>query len=294
MHPRIKSIKQLLNEMESRQYIADYELATAVYLSVVLNKALLLEGEPGCGKTDIARILSSILSTKLIRLQCYEGIDANQALYEWNYSKQLLAIRMAEKTNDSSLEKEIFSDDFLLKRPLLASITADDDMEPPVLLIDEIDRADEEFEGLLLEFLSEFQISIPERETIKAKRPPTVVITSNRTRELSDALRRRCIFAYLGYPPFEKELSIVRMKIPELSEEQGREICSFLQEVRNSPSVVKKPGVSETLDWARALLLLNVTTINEEAVKSTIGCIVKTAQDKKNLLSEVIAKGHYR
>ena len=283
----IKSVPHLVEEMGKQQYIVDTELATAIYLSLILQKPLLVEGEPGCGKTEISKILANIVSTDLIRLQCYEGIDANQALYEWNYPKQLLAIRMSEGHPDVKLGSEIFSDEYLLKRPLLSSIMRESNSPPPVLLIDEIDRADEEFEGLLLEFLSDFQISIPERGTIKAKDPPIVIITSNRTRDLSDALRRRCIYAYVGYPSLEKEFSIVKMKVPELGSNLSKQICSFMQNVRNMPTILKKPGVSETLDWARALLSLDIDQITEQSVRDTISCIVKTSEDKKRLGSEL-------
>ena len=225
------SVDAVLAAMENQSYVADQGLATAVFLAAKLGKPLLVEGEPGCGKTEIAKVLAAATGGELIRLQCYEGLDANAALYEWNYAKQLLTIRLHERDRAAGdLESEIFSERFLLRRPLLQVLTANGPV-PPVLLIDEVDRADEEFEGLLLEILSEYQVTIPELGTIKAKAIPLVVITSNRTRELSDALKRRCLYAYLGFPSLEKEVAILRRKVPGLEDGFARDIATFVQRV---------------------------------------------------------------
>ncbi len=271
--------EEVIEAFEKSEYVADGHIAMAVYLSVKLGKPLLVEGEPGCGKTDIARALSEALDTDLIRLQCYEGLDAEATLYEWNYPKQLLAIRLQEKQkNPSELEAEIFSEKFLLRRPLLKALNYDGP-RPPTLLIDELDRADEEFEGLLLEFLSEFQVTIPEIGTIRAKRVPFVVITSNRTRELSDALKRRCLYLYIDYPSWEKEFAILRRRVPELDEGLAQEVLSFIQRVRTEEEVLKKPGISETLDWVAALLALEVEHVDKKTLLETLGFVAKEVED---------------
>ena len=276
---------QVIQALGEQQYIADRPLAMAVYLAGELQKPMLVEGEPGCGKTDIARTLAAALDTKLIRLQCYEGLDARATLYEWNYPKQLLTIRIEEKRKDArELESEIFSEAFLLKRPLLEALTYEGP-RPPVLLIDEIDRADEEFEGLLLEFLSDFQITIPEIGTIRGKRVPFVVITSNRTRELSDALKRRCLYLYISYPSLEKEVAVLRRKVPTLGTRFAQEVAAFVQKVRAQEDFVKRPGVSETLEWASALLALSQTKLTRDIVEQTLGFLVKDAQDLQALQS---------
>jgi len=279
------SVDAVLAAMKNQSYVADQGLATAVFLAAKLGKPLLVEGEPGCGKTEIAKVLAAATGGELIRLQCYEGLDANAALYEWNYAKQLLTIRLHERDRAAGdLESEIFSERFLLRRPLLQVLTANGPV-PPVLLIDEVDRADEEFEGLLLEILSEYQVTIPELGTIKAKAIPLVVITSNRTRELSDALKRRCLYAYLGFPSLEKEVAILRRKVPGLEDGFARDIATFVQRVRAEEDLVKRPGIAETLDWAGALLALGQRGITREMVEQTLGFLVKDAHDIKALQS---------
>jgi len=278
-------VDAVLERFEGQQYIADRSIGMAVFLAVRMGKPLLVEGEPGCGKTEIARTLAAALETELIRLQCYEGLDADSTLYEWNHPKQLLTIRIEEARKDTkALEREIFSEEFLLKRPLLQALTHDGP-RAPVLLIDEIDRADEELEGLLLEFLSDFQITIPELGTIRAKRVPHVVITSNRTRELSDALKRRCLYLYIGFPSREKEVAILRVKVPGLGEQFAEEIAGFVQRVRAEDDFVKRPGISETLEWASALMTLGTTKLDREIVEQTLGFVVKDAQDLQTMQS---------
>jgi MoxR-like ATPase len=265
--------------LAGQNYIADRPLAMSTYLSGRLGKPLLLEGEPGCGKTELAKALASATAAELIRLQCFEGLDARSALYDWNYPKQMLTIRLHERDElPTAVEKEIFTERFLLRRPLLRALE-EKGPHRPVLLIDEIDRADEEFEGLLLEVLSDFQVTIPELGTIKARRPPMVVITSNRTRELSDALKRRCLYAFVDYPTFERESEILSVRVPGLGEQLSREIVTFVQRVRHEKDLVKRPGVAETLDWAAALLALHRDALDPEVVDETLGCLLKDAQD---------------
>lgn len=279
----LDGVDAVIEKFGGQQYIADRSIGMAVYLALQMQKPLLVEGEPGCGKTDIARILAASLEADLIRLQCYEGLDANATLYEWNYPKQLLTIRIEEARKEpKALEREIFSEEFLLKRPLLQALTHAG-ARPPVLLIDEIDRADEEFEGLLLEFLSDFQITIPEVGTIRAKQIPFVLITSNRTRELSDALKRRCLYLYIGYPDLEKEVAILRRKVPELGERFAQEVAAFVQRVRAEDDFVKRPGISETIEWATALMALGQTKLSRDIVEQTLGFLVKDAQDLQTL-----------
>jgi MoxR-like ATPase len=264
--------------LEQQVYIADAAIATALYLSMALGKPLLVEGPAGVGKTEIAKALANALGTKLIRLQCYEGLDATTALYEWNYPKQLLHLKLEESSTASEAEKEamIFSEAFLLKRPLLQAITEHE--RAPVLLIDEIDRSDEEFEAFLLEVLSDYQVTIPEVGSIKATHRPHVVLTSNRSRDLSDALRRRCLYHWIDYPSLEKELEIVRAKVPGVSEELSSEVASVMQATRTM-SLSKIPGVAETLDWANALVALQAQKLNEEIVAETLGCFLKDEGD---------------
>jgi MoxR-like ATPase len=264
--------------LEQQVYIADAAIATALYLSMALGKPLLVEGPAGVGKTEIAKALANALGTKLIRLQCYEGLDATTALYEWNYPKQLLHLKLEESSTASEAEKEamIFSEAFLLKRPLLQAITEHE--RAPVLLIDEIDRSDEEFEAFLLEVLSDYQVTIPEVGSIKATHRPHVVLTSNRSRDLSDALRRRCLYHWIDYPSLEKELEIVRAKVPGVSEELSSEVASVMQATRTM-SLSKIPGVAETLDWANALVALQAKKLNEEIVAETLGCFLKDEGD---------------
>jgi MoxR-like ATPase len=273
------SIEEVQQHMEAQSYIADRALATTLFLAIKLEKPLFLEGEAGVGKTEVAKVLAKILQSRLIRLQCYEGLDANTALYEWNYSKQMLKIKMEEGGGRSrdELEHLIFSQEFLLKRPLLDAIMSDGSV-PPVLLIDEVDRSDEEFEAFLLEVLSDFQITIPEIGTIKAARRPFVILTSNRTREIHDALKRRCLYLWLDYPSFEKELEIVQAKIPGIQRSLAEQICKFMQKLRQV-TFYKRPGIAETLDWAQALLHLNQSTLVPETIRETVGCILKYHED---------------
>lgn len=275
MREEVQQIKQLL---EQQVYITDAAVATALYLSLALGKPLLVEGPAGVGKTEIAKALSKALDTKLIRLQCYEGLDATTALYEWNYPRQLLHIKVEELSPTSEAEKEatIFSEAFLLKRPLLQAITEHE--RAPVLLIDEIDRSDEEFEAFLLEALSDFQVTIPEIGTITATHRPHVILTSNRSRDLSDALRRRCLYHWIDYPSLEKELAIVRARVPAISETLGAQVTKIMQQTRTM-SLSKVPGVAETLDWAAALVALNATTVDREILDETVGCFLKDEAD---------------
>ncbi len=271
-------------------YVVDPDFAMAVVLMRRLQRPLLIEGEAGVGKTDAAKALAEILSTKLIRLQCYEGLDANAAVYEWNYQRQLLAIKIRENEALSAKEKEahIFTEDFLLRRPLLQAIAS---KTPPVLLIDEIDRADEEFEAYLLEVLSDYQISIPELGTIEAVSIPHVVLTSNATRELSDALRRRCLYFYLDFPDEAKELQIVAARVPDIEQKLAGQIVRFVQGLRRE-DLEKKPGVAETLDWARALLGLGVATLDADpgALRQSLLCLLKTRHDRDAVAPEVVER----
>jgi MoxR-like ATPase len=290
----IKSVDALIEAFERQGYVADTALATAIYLSTRLRKPLLIEGHAGLGKTEVAKVLASRLATRLIRLQCYEGLDVSSAVYEWNYQRQLLAIKLHEKSEQTVEEKEkhIFSYEFLLQRPLLLSILEED--APPVLLIDEIDRADEAFEAFLLELLSDFQISVPELGTIKAKHIPYVILTSNRSRELSDALKRRCLYHWIDYPSFEKEMRIVRGRLPAIQERLAMQVVHLVQNVRQL-DLSKPPGVAETLDCAQAAAALGKDRIDVETVEQTLGCLVKSMEDSttlkaagiENLLSQV-------
>lgn len=284
----IKDISAIIPALEQYQYVADEELATALFLLLRLNKPLLIEGPPGVGKTEIALVLSELLGTGLIRLQCYEGLDVNSAVYEWNYQKQLLGIKLQENSGLSVLEKEkhIFGNEYLLKRPLLQSITAVD--KSPVLLIDELDRSDEEFEAFLLELLSAFQISIPEIGTIKAIHKPYVILTSNRTRELSDALKRRCLYHWIDYPTLEKEMAIVNKKLPGIEQRLLEQVVAFVQQLRKM-KLSKTPGVSETIDWAESLVTLGYRELNAKALDKTLGSILKSTDDINLVKTEGVA-----
>ena len=271
-----------MRSFEGLGYIADRSLATAVYLITRLRKPLLIEGHAGLGKTEVAKILAAMLGTQLIRLQCYEGLDVSSSVYEWNYQKQLLAIKIQEGTGQTVEEKErhIFSREFLLERPLLKSILAQD--ASPVLLIDEIDRADEAFEAFLLELLSDFQISVPELGTIRARHIPYVILTSNRTRELSDALKRRCLYHWIDYPSFEKEMRIVRARLPGIEEELGMQVVRYVQATRLL-DLAKPPGVAETLDCAQAVLSLGSQRLDAQVIEQTMGCVAKSMEDVTKL-----------
>ena len=273
----------------SEGYITDDSVAMSVFLSLQLNKPLLVEGPAGVGKTEIAKVMSNALQTDLIRLQCYEGLDATHALYEWNYQRQLLHIKMTEHNAQSLDEKEntIFSDSFLMKRPLLQAISHH---KRPVLLIDEIDRSDEEFESFLLEVLSDWQITIPEVGTIKAKHIPQVILTGNRTRELSEALRRRCLYLYIDYPNFDKEFLIVKNKVPDIDEKLAIQISSFMQQLRKI-KLEKTPGLTETLDWAAALATLHIDHLDKNIIEQTLGVVLKDWRDTREVqlsLSELL------
>jgi MoxR-like ATPase len=273
----LQSIDELQDSLRDHLYIADRGLATAIYLSLKLKRPLFLEGEAGVGKTEVAKVVARSLDTRLIRLQCYEGLDVNQAVYEWNYTRQMLHIRLMEAHGERSTEAELFGPDYLLSRPLLQAIDHSDPV-PPVLLIDEIDRSDEEFEAFLLELLSDFQITIPEIGTIRAEEAPVVVLTSNRTREVHDALKRRCLYYWIDYPSFEKEFEIVRAKVPDAPETLARQVTTFIQELRQV-ELYKVPGVAETLDWMAALVALDQQALDQEIIQNTMGVILKYQDD---------------
>lgn len=279
----VSTIEDVERALQEHHYVADRSLATTLYLSLTLDKPLLLEGEAGVGKTEVGKVLAEILNARLIRLQCYEGIDVNQAVYEWAYAKQMLHIRLLESAGvtKQELEREIYSPQFLVKRPLLQAIESDG-ASPPVLLIDEIDRADDEFEAFLLELLSDFQISIPEIGTIKAAHPPAVIITSNRTREIHDALKRRCLYYWIDYPSVDREFDIIRARIPDVPPKLARQVSAFIGGVRRL-DLYKLPGIAETLDWTRALVALGQTELEESAVQATLGSIVKYQEDLERL-----------
>jgi len=282
-----ESIEQVVEELSEARYIADRALATVLFLADRIEKPIFLEGEPGVGKTEIAIVLARMFDTDLIRLQCYEGLDASTSLYEWNYPKQLLHMRLEEqsKTGKDEIERIIYSPDFLIKRPLLEAILRSEN-KPPVLLIDEIDRSDEEFEAFLLEILSDFQITIPEIGTIKAKERPLVVVTSNRTRDVHDALKRRCFYHWIEYPSFEKEYEIILKRLPHIEAAFAEQITRFIQKIRTE-DLLKKPGVSETLDWAKALIAMHKKHLDEEVVTETLGCILKYQEDIKKFKEEI-------
>jgi MoxR-like ATPase len=281
------SIERVVTELADAHYIADRALATVLFLAHRLEKPIFLEGEPGVGKTEVAIVMSRLFETDLIRLQCYEGLDVSTSLYEWNYPKQLLHIRLEEqkKKDKEEIEQIIYSPAFLIKRPLLEAILRAE-KKAPVLLIDEIDRSDEEFEAFLLEILSDFQITIPEIGTIKAKKKPMVVVTSNRTREVHDALKRRCLYHWIEYPSFEKEYRIIMTKLPGIEGRFAEQIARFMQRIRTA-NFLKKPGISETLDWAQALMTMHRQHLDEGVVIETLGCILKYQEDIKTFKEEV-------
>jgi MoxR-like ATPase len=284
-----QGVDAIVTGFERLGYVTDRSLATAVYLVTKLGKPILVEGHAGLGKTEVAKVLASFLNTRLIRLQCYEGLDLSSAVYEWNYQKQLLAIKIEEGSDSTVEEKErhIFSREFLLERPLLQSIQVED--ASPVLLIDEIDRADEAFEAFLLELLSDYQITIPEMGTVQAKHVPYVVLTSNRSRELGDALKRRCLYQWIDYPSLEKEMKIVRTRLPDIEEKLARQVVGYVQAVRGL-NLSKPPGVAETLDCAEALVALGKLQLDEEAIEQTLGCISKSVDDNAKIRSAGLDK----
>ena len=282
-----ESVDELQQALAARQYVASRDLAVSIFLALRLKRPLFLEGEPGVGKTEVAKVLASALDTELIRLQCYEGLDISHAVYEWNYPRQILEIRLLEGAHTldrSAAEHALFTEKFLIKRPLLRAIEQTT-TRPPVLLIDEIDRADDEFEGYLLELLSEFQITIPELGTIRASQPPVVVITSNRTREVHDALKRRCVYCWIDYPDATTERRIVMAKVPGVSERLADQVTAYVQELRRA-ELYKVAGVSETLDWAAALVALNREVLDAETIDETLGILLKNQEDIQAMRGE--------
>jgi MoxR-like ATPase len=271
------SVDALHAALRERNYVADRGLATAVFLALKLQRPVFLEGEAGVGKTELAKVLAGLLESELIRLQCYEGLDVTHAVYEWNHARQMLHIRLAEARGEAPVAADLFGPEFLLRRPLLRAIEAGQG-PPPVLLIDEVDRSDEEFEAFLLEVLSDFQITIPEIGTIKAARPPVVVLTSNRTREVHDALKRRCLYYWIDYPDFQAEVAIVRARVPGVAESLARQVAGFVQELRRA-ELYKVPGVAETLDWAAALVALDAKALTPAVVEDTLGVVLKYQDD---------------
>ncbi len=278
------TIEEIQQAFAEQQYIPDRGLATAIFIALSLHKPLFLEGEAGVGKTEVAKVLARLLDTQLIRLQCYEGLDVSAAVYEWNYTRQILEIRLleAEGASAAAARKNIFSEEFLLKRPLLQAIENHTD-RAPVLLIDELDRADEEFESYLLELLSDWQITIPELGTLRAEQPPVVVITSNRTREIHDALKRRCIYYWIDFPSFEKELQIVQTKVPGVSDPLAQQIVAYVQNLRKQ-DLYKLPGIAETLDWGQTLLALKRDALDEQTIKDTLGVLLKYQDDVQKIV----------
>jgi len=277
------SVEELQAELRGQHYLADRGLATAIYLAVSLDKPLLLEGEAGVGKTEVGKVLASLLGRELIRLQCYEGIDASQALYEWNYSRQLIAVRAMQDVTAETHVEDLFGPEYLVERPLLAAIRSG---SKAVLLVDELDRADDEFEAFLLEVFSEFAVTIPEIGRIGADEPPAVVVTSNRTRELHDALKRRCLYHWIDHPSLEREVEIVRTRAPEVSETIARDVAGAVARLR-SLDVAKRPGVAETIDWANALSFLGVEHLDEDTAKATLGAVLKDHEDQELAVSNI-------
>jgi MoxR-like ATPase len=282
-----RTIEAIQAEFRSRNYIADRSLSTAVFLALELGRPLLLEGEAGVGKTELAKVLAASLDTRLIRLQCYEGLDVNNAVYEWNYPRQMLEIRLLEARGEGAKvdPHDIFGPEFLIRRPLLQALETTPGAQPPVLLIDEIDRADEEFEAYLLEILSDFQVTVPEIGTIKADRPPRVILTSNRTREVHDALKRRCLYHWIDYPTPQKEYEIVLARVPAAPEKLAREVVAFVHRLREA-DLTKVPGIAETLDWAAALLSMGASELAPELVDETLGVVLKYEEDIRNVRGE--------
>jgi MoxR-like ATPase len=288
--PGTRSIDALTEDFRDRNYIADRSLTTAVFLALELARPLLLEGEAGVGKTELAKVLAESLGARLIRLQCYEGLDVNTAVYEWNYPRQMLEIRLLEARGQAehASAHDIFGSDFLIRRPLLQALESDDGVAP-VLLIDEIDRADEEFEAYLLEILSDFQVTVPEIGTIRAQRPPRVILTSNRTREVHDALKRRCLYHWIDYPTAQKEFEIVLARVPQAPEKLAREVVGFVHRLRDA-DLTKVPGIAETLDWAAALLSLGARELRPDLVDETLGVVLKYEEDIRQIRGEQAAR----
>ena len=289
MYNSVDDLQQALSEQD---YIAERGLTVAIYLALKTGKPLFLEGEPGVGKTEIAKVIAGMLNTDLIRLQCYEGLDVSQAVYEWNYTRQIMHIRTMEAQQKSFDEDELFGEKFLLRRPLLRAIEESAE-KAQVLLIDEVDRSDEEFEAFLLEILSDFQITIPEIGTVKAENRPFVILTSNRTRELHDALKRRCIYFWIDYPSFQKELEIVTTKVPDASTDLARQVTAFVQELRNE-DLYKVPGVAESIDWVSALVALDREALDESIVEDTLGVILKYQDDVEHLKGRALQQVYNR
>jgi MoxR-like ATPase len=284
----LSSVEDVQQALAGQHYVAGRELAVSIYLALRLKRPLFLEGEPGVGKTEVGKVLAALLDAELIRLQCYEGLDVSHAVYEWNYPRQILEIRLLERQqafDRAAAEHDLFTETFLIKRPLLRAIEGTASGRPPVLLIDEIDRADEEFEGYLLELLSDFQITIPELGTIRAAQPPVVVITSNRTREVHDALKRRCVYCWIDYPDPQTERRIIAAKIPGVSERLAAQVAAFVQELRTA-ELYKTAGVSETLDWTAALVALDAAELDAGTVDETLGILLKNQEDIRSVRGE--------
>jgi MoxR-like ATPase len=285
--PETRSIEAIQRAFRDRGYICDRSLATAVFLALELGRPLLLEGEAGVGKTELAKVLAASLGTRLIRLQCYEGLDVNNAVYEWNYPRQMLEIRLLEARGDAATANahDIFGPEFLIRRPLLQALETPSGAPPPVLLIDEIDRADEEFEAYLLEILSDFQVTVPEIGTIRAESPPRVILTSNRTREVHDALKRRCLYHWIDYPTRQKEYEIVLARVPNAPEALASQVVGFVHRLREA-DLTKVPGIAETLDWAAALLSMGASQLEPALVDETLGVVLKYEEDIRQVRGE--------
>jgi MoxR-like ATPase len=288
--PPFGSVEEVQRALAGERYLADRGLSTAIYLAVSLDRPLLLEGEAGVGKTEVAKVLAGLLGRDLIRLQCYEGIDASQALYEWNYSKQLIAVRAMQDSTAEAHVQDLFGPEFLVERPLLAAIRAG---SRAVLLVDELDRGDDEFEAFLLEILSEFAVTIPEIGRVAAERPPAVVVTSNRTRELHDALKRRCLYHWIDHPALDREIEIIRARAPEVPEALARDVAAAVMRLREF-DIAKRPGVAETIDWANAVAFLGVDRLDTETAAATLGSVLKDHDDQETAvprLAEVVGDG---